>query len=168
MAVTNKIVVQKRGGVNADLFIGEKGDVFFDLNEKRLRMSDGKTPGGVIIHNSTFGNKNSTITYRAFTEKAGVRSITEWVGDNGDVFYDPSIQALFASNGIKPNGFYLSFANTYGIVEGKVTVVFVTEKFPTPAVSFVGDNGEIFYDPAKGHLKMSNGIKPGGEVIAGL
>jgi hypothetical protein len=35
----------------------------------------------------------------------------------------------------------------------------------TQASQFTGDQGEIFYDPADGQIRLSDGVTPGGQNI---
>jgi hypothetical protein len=44
---TYRIFVEKLGASNADSFVGDAGDLFFDPNDGNIRISDGATPGGI-------------------------------------------------------------------------------------------------------------------------
>ena len=52
MAIQNttfRVYVEKLGASEATDFIGNEGDLFYDPNDAELRLSDGTTPGGVIV-----------------------------------------------------------------------------------------------------------------------
>ena len=49
MGVTNRFFLEKLGGSLVSSFVGNKGEMFFDPNTGVLRVSDGVTPGGVIL-----------------------------------------------------------------------------------------------------------------------
>ena len=52
MAIQNttfRVYVEKLGASEADDFIGNEGDLFYDPNDAQLRLSDGSTPGGVVV-----------------------------------------------------------------------------------------------------------------------
>lgn len=50
-----KIVSSRMGG-NANIFIGELGRMFYDQDDGIIRLSDGKTAGGIIVSNGSGGN----------------------------------------------------------------------------------------------------------------
>ena len=47
---TFRSLVEKLGGTEPSEFIGNEGDLFYDPNTSTLRVSDGKTPGGIIVN----------------------------------------------------------------------------------------------------------------------
>jgi hypothetical protein len=50
--MTNKLYrmfIEKLGGSNPTQFIGDEGEVFYDPYTGALRLSDGSTPGGVLL-----------------------------------------------------------------------------------------------------------------------
>lgn len=52
MAIQNttfRVYVEKLGASQAIDFIGNEGDLFYDPNDAELRLSDGSTPGGVVV-----------------------------------------------------------------------------------------------------------------------
>lgn len=52
MAINNttfRVYVEKLGASEATDFIGNEGDLFYDPNDAELRLSDGSTPGGVVV-----------------------------------------------------------------------------------------------------------------------
>lgn len=168
MQPTYKVVTHKLGGTNVDAFIGSKGTLFFDLQEKRLRVSNGATPGGVYCFNSPLGRINSNSTFCLFTENLGATRYDKFVGDDGDVFYHPRIPALFVSDGFKKGGVQLTGITSRAPVGRDTVVVLVTQKLGgIQAIDFVGDLGEVFYDPKRGGLRMCNGLA-GGAVVSSL
>jgi hypothetical protein len=44
------------------------------------------------------------ITYRVYTEKLGGSNASQFVGDEGEYFYDPSDGQLRISDGVTPGG----------------------------------------------------------------
>lgn len=49
MAIPNttyRILVEKLGDVDPDVFVGNEGEVFYDPNSPELKLSDGETVGG--------------------------------------------------------------------------------------------------------------------------
>lgn len=44
---------------------------------------------------------------------------------------------------------------------------FFVEKFSSSSntTDFVGDQGEIFWDPEVGDIRISDGVTPGGEIV---
>lgn len=49
MASTNRFFLEKLGGTVSSSFIGRRGEMFFDPITGVLRVSDGQTPGGIIL-----------------------------------------------------------------------------------------------------------------------
>lgn len=52
MSIPNTIFrnfVERLGSTRAEEFIGNEGDLFYDPNTATLRVSDGVTPGGVVV-----------------------------------------------------------------------------------------------------------------------
>lgn len=49
MGVTNRFFLEKLGGSTVSQFIGNEGEMFFDPKTGVLRVSDGVTPGGIIL-----------------------------------------------------------------------------------------------------------------------
>lgn len=49
MSVTNRFFVQKLGGSNVTQFVGRRGEMFYDPETGVMRVSDGSTPGGIIL-----------------------------------------------------------------------------------------------------------------------
>ena len=58
--------------VEADEFIGEKGTIFFNEDLGDLRLSDGITPGGVIVSGGGGGGGNYVLPTATTTVKGGV------------------------------------------------------------------------------------------------
>ena len=64
----------KAGLVNADVenFVGEIGNLFFDIDTGILRLSDGITPGGTILGGGG-GGGTYTLPTATTTVKGGVK-----------------------------------------------------------------------------------------------
>jgi hypothetical protein len=98
----------KAGLVNGDVeqFIGETGNLFFDIDTGALRLSDGSTPGGVAVSTGS-GDGNYTLPTASSTTKGGVKigsniTITDGVisvaapfsGSYNDLTNKPTIPSL--------------------------------------------------------------------------
>ena len=46
---TYRVFVEKLGASNPEQFVGDRGDVFYDPEGRSLRLSDGITPGGIVL-----------------------------------------------------------------------------------------------------------------------
>jgi len=49
---TYRFFVEKLGGSDPEEFIGNEGELFYDPVGQSLRISDGETPGGIVILSS--------------------------------------------------------------------------------------------------------------------
>jgi hypothetical protein len=98
----------RAGLVNSDIdqFIGEIGNLFFDITDGTLRLSDGETPGGVIVGGGS-GGSDYTLPTASPTTKGGVKigsniTITDGVisvaapfsGSYNDLTNKPTIPSL--------------------------------------------------------------------------
>ena len=65
----------KAGLVNSDIeqFVGEEGNLFFDIETGILRLSNGVDPGGVIVSGGSGGSGNYTLPTATTTVKGGVK-----------------------------------------------------------------------------------------------
>lgn len=50
MSTTNVLFVEKLGATPASQYIGRKNEVFYDADSGFLRLSDGVTPGGILLN----------------------------------------------------------------------------------------------------------------------
>lgn len=102
-----KFYLEKLGNQNAESYIGKPGDIWFDpdLSELRLRSSDGVTPGGADILDSSgngytgsagatgFTGSAGTIGYsgsRGATGYQGSRGVIGFTGSSGDLGFTGS------------------------------------------------------------------------------
>jgi len=63
MAIQNttfRAFVEKLGATQAETFVGNEGDLFYDPNTSQLRISDGSTPGGIIVTGITTSGVSTT------------------------------------------------------------------------------------------------------------
>ena len=96
----------KAGLVNGDVgqFVGENGNLFYDVSDGALRISDGTTPGGTLI---SAGGSDYTLPTASSTVKGGVKigsniTITDGVisvaapfsGSYNDLTNKPTIPSL--------------------------------------------------------------------------
>ena len=105
--------------VNINTFVGEKGEIFFDIDNNRLRVSDGSTPGGVDLQsnpiginttgNSYFTNMNISGPTVAGDLHAGIATFTGNVSVAGTLTYEDvknvdSVGLITARSGIEATG----------------------------------------------------------------
>ena len=50
-----KIVSSEKNNIAVSNFVGEKDRLFFDVATRTFRLSDGVTPGGLVINTGGFG-----------------------------------------------------------------------------------------------------------------
>lgn len=74
---------------------------------------------------------NTNTVYRLFLEKLGGTVPSQFVGDEGELFFNPNIPALKLSDGVTPGGLSVGFGSS----EIPQEFVFVNSKsdFPTPS-----------------------------------
>lgn len=63
--------VEQLGGSDATTFVGSAGEIFYDPTTTTLRISDGSTPGGVII-NTGGGGSSQTISWDSGTNTLSI------------------------------------------------------------------------------------------------
>ena len=100
--------------VNINTFVGEKGEIFFDIDNNRLRVSDGSTPGGVDLESNPIGINTTGTSY--FTNMnisgdihAGIATFTGNVSVAGTLTYEDvknvdSVGLITARSGIEATG----------------------------------------------------------------
>ena len=100
--------------VNINTFVGEKGEIFFDIDNNRLRVSDGSTPGGVDLESNPIGINTTGTSY--FTNMnisgdihAGIAAFTGNVSVAGTLTYEDvknvdSVGLITARSGIEATG----------------------------------------------------------------
>ena len=105
--------------VNINTFVGEKGEIFFDIDNNRLRVSDGSTPGGVDLESNPIGINTTGTSY--FTKvnisgptvtgdlHAGIGTFTGNVSVAGTLTYEDvknvdSVGLITARSGIEATG----------------------------------------------------------------
>jgi len=60
-------------------------------------------------------------TFKLFTDKMGGRQASEYIGTEGEIFYDPTTTSLRISDGSTAGGISIGGNNTYGQVYSTVT-----------------------------------------------
>ena len=50
--ITYRVFVEKLGDSNSEEFVGDKGELFYDPEGKSLKISDGISPGGIVVLSS--------------------------------------------------------------------------------------------------------------------
>lgn len=61
---TYRLLVEKLGAANADTFVGNEGEAFYNPSVADLKLSDGSTPGGISFGNTAAGEMAA---YKGFT-----------------------------------------------------------------------------------------------------
>lgn len=110
---TYRVLVEKLGASNAEQFIGNEGEVFYDPTGSVLRLSDGATPGGIIL-----GGGQSNVWVRP----------TDWltmpiVGSTEEKFV-----GLFAVYDLPENFIALQFEGNYTVDWGDGTSLLKDKK----------------------------------------
>jgi hypothetical protein len=54
-----KIGTARKPTAELDSFVGEVGDLFYSQEDSRLRISDGETPGGILVTPSLLNSESS-------------------------------------------------------------------------------------------------------------
>jgi hypothetical protein len=55
---TYRVLLEKIGGSNPDVFVGDEGELFYNPSSTTLKISDGSTPGGVAVAGGGGGGTN--------------------------------------------------------------------------------------------------------------
>ena len=55
-----KFVTSEKNNIDVSTFIGEKDRLFFDVDTRTFRLSDGVTPGGLVVPSSGGGGGGLT------------------------------------------------------------------------------------------------------------
>lgn len=50
--ITYRFYVEKLGDSDPDEFVGNEGELFYDPVGQSIRISDGETPGGIVVLSS--------------------------------------------------------------------------------------------------------------------
>jgi len=98
---TFRSLVEKLGGTEPSEFVGNEGDLFYDPNTSTLRISDGKTPGGIIVNGG--GGSGDSLTEAEVLElvrNAGYIKEVEELDDIGNV----SVGGATANQFLRYNG----------------------------------------------------------------
>jgi len=66
-----KLFVEKQGGRSTSTYIGKPGEIFYDPDQGLLRRSDGETPGGISIADSS-STSTTVSVYGCFHKVADV------------------------------------------------------------------------------------------------
>lgn len=129
MSTVNKIFVDKMGARKAADFIGVEGDIFYDQNSGDLRLSDGKTPGGMRLNDdstgiyrgfqagmNTFRNSRDSFVYQVVVHNSGgkVDYINYTQNTNNDDFY---VTGLINQENSDQNASIIAVVNFYGTQE---------------------------------------------------
>lgn len=130
MAFLRKI---KAGLVKTDIdaFVGEEGNLFFNIETGEIRLSDGLTEGGIPVSGGGGGGGNYVLPTASTTVKGGVKIdgttirinnqvISGFSGDYGDLSNRPSIPTR-TSQLTNDSNFVNSSGLTWNNITGKPT-----------------------------------------------
>jgi hypothetical protein len=104
MSAVYKTFLEKLGGSDPTQFIGRYGDIFFDPNTGALRISDGSTPGGILLgalgstgYAGSFYSTSIQLNNPASTARAMVYNGTD-ISDGVQIVNSSRIKILHAGN----------------------------------------------------------------------
>ena len=63
MSSVFRAFVEKLGGSEAATFVGNRGELFYDPETSTLRVSDGNTPGGIVVSGGSSYGDPEVATY---------------------------------------------------------------------------------------------------------
>ena len=126
----------KAGLVKADVeeFVGEPGNLFFDIDDGALRISDGATPGGFVV-SSGAGGGNYTLPTASASIKGGVKIGANISIDAGVI----SVAAPFSKSYNDLTNKPALFSGSYADLTNKPSIPTV----PTTVSSFSNDAGYL-------------------------
>ena len=73
MAFTQDLFSSRRNFTDGDTRIGEEGRIRYDSNTNTMRVSDGSTPGGIVIGGGSGGGSSYTLPTASTTTKGGIK-----------------------------------------------------------------------------------------------
>jgi hypothetical protein len=85
MSFTQDLRTQRRNYDDGETRIGEKDRLWYDPNTNTMRVSDGETPGGVIIGGFTTGGGSYSLPTATTSIKGGVKIDGTTIGINNQV-----------------------------------------------------------------------------------
>jgi hypothetical protein len=151
----------KAGLVNADIdvFVGEVGNLFFDISDGVLRLSDGETPGGVPLSTGgTDGGSGGTYTLptASATTKGGVKVDGTTIKINNQVIsgFSGNYNDLTNKPTVPTNTNQL--INSAGFITNSALSEYATESFVNGR-GFITDVPEASAS-VKGGIKIGRGL----------
>ncbi len=127
--------------VDINTFVGEKGEIFFDIDKNRLKVSDGSTPGGVELESNSPTDINTTGTsHFTNTTVAGIATFSDIIVRNinatgittyEDVRNVDSIGIVTARQGLEVTGGDLNVGNNIKL--GNASGIVTATSFSGPA-----------------------------------
>ena len=76
----------RKNNANGQTKVGEVGRLWYEPETNTIRVSDGVTPGGVVVGGSN-GDGNGYVGSRGVTGYVGSRGITGYIGSQGIAGY---------------------------------------------------------------------------------
>ena len=113
MSFTQDLRTQRRNYDDGETRIGEKDRIWYDPNTNTMRVSDGETPGGVIIGGFTTGGGSYSLPTATSTIKGGVKIDGATIAINN--------QVISVVNGVFTTGSYSDPSWITGLAYSKLT-----------------------------------------------
>lgn len=112
MAFTQDFRTQRRNYNDGEIRIGEKDRLWYDSNTNSIRISDGVTPGGVIVGSS--GGGNYTLPTASTTVRGGVKIDGTTITINNGVISatQPDLSSYATQTFVTTRGYLTSYTET--------------------------------------------------------
>ena len=85
----SKILIKRGGNSTVSQYIGESGELIFDMTNKRLSVGDGSTKGGIQIANVSDLSNNNPTSYVVKTYRSGTNWYRKyndgWIEQGGNI-----------------------------------------------------------------------------------
>ena len=159
---TYRTYLEKLGNTDAQSFIGQKGDLFFDPEVRALKVSDGVTAGGNAVSGGGGGGSSSAVTD----------------GDNAVTAVDSVNEIQIKTNNVdrwdfSSGGHFLPEVNAQydiGSAERKVRHLFLSDnslKFASGSLGVIanGPNGRIHFEGAPVEENSTNDLGATGSPV---
>lgn len=154
MAFLRKI---KAGLVKFDVteFVGDSGNIFFNVETGELRLSDGVTPGGLPIYSQGPGGGASINIVGSVFQESDLD--INYQGDIGDTIVVEETKEFWLWDGddwvsIGPLQGPQGFTGSHGFTGSQGELGFTGSRGFTGSIGFVGSQGERGYTGSKGDI----------------
>ena len=115
---TRKIAAARIPGLNANLFVGEIGTIFYNELLGDLRLSDARTPGGIALNVNGTGGNILPANAVGYLYNDGTGHLT-WINTPTSNYSNVNVAAYLSSNTDPTiNAINNTLANVYNAVDG--------------------------------------------------